>query len=442
VQADVIQISPYKTAFDTIGKAEMTAEHRVQLDWLLDDQFDLLTTGMAAGRGISQAEMKQLIDRAPLTAAEAVSHKLVDAIAYEDDLPYLLAETKVSQSRHRETSEESASISEESAPSASHSISPDDDKRRKARLKPWSEARSSLTEKVRRRSNKLIGVVSLEGAIMMGPSRRPPIDLPIPFVGGATAGEQTLVQLLRQAEKMDELAAVIFYVNSGGGSALASDLIGRQIERLNQKKPVLVYMGDVAASGGYYVAAPTRCIMSQSGTITGSIGVITAHMSTRELYQKLSVNRVRLERGEHAGLYRTSDPLSAAERQVYWESIVEIYDQFKRVVAKGRNLPLETLDPICEGRVWTGRQARERGLVDEHGDFVDAIQKAAELAGLPCDNHHTIPVVDLYPKRQGYVAPLSFGEETTAEISHWLSGERLRAFQGPLLLLPYEFRFR
>lgn len=429
VQADVIQISPYKTAFDNLGKADMTPEHRAQLDWLLDDQFDLLTKGMADGRQMSQEALKRLIDQAPLTAAEALDYDLVDAVAYEDDLPYLLAVPRFGKSRHTETTEESA-------PSAFQ------DKRPKAQLKPWSEARPQLTEKARRRTRKFIGVISLEGAIMMGSSRQPPIDIPIPFMGGPAAGEQTLVQLLRQAEKMDDMAALVFYVNSGGGSALASDLIGRQVSLLNQKKPVLVYMGDVAASGGYYVAALTRHIMSQSGSITGSIGVITAHFSTRDLYQKLDVNRVQLERGEHAGLYSTTDPLSPPERQVYWESIVDVYDQFKQVVAKGRNLPYETLDSICEGRVWTGRQALANGLVDGHGDFVDAIKKAASLAGLPVDDQHAISVVDIHPRGGSYIPPVSFGAQAAAEINHWLSGERLRALQGPLMLLPYEIRLR
>jgi protease-4 len=448
VQADVIQISPYKTAFDNIGKAEMTPEYRAQLDWLLDDQFDLLTAGMADGRQMSQEEMKRLIDQAPLTAAEALEYGLIDAVAYEDELPHLLAVTRFGKPVQ---SDAEASRHAESAVPASDSVlaeadSQDADKRSKARLKPWSEARPLLNEKARRRARRFIGVISLEGAIIMGPSRQPPIDIPVPFIGGAAAGEQTLVQLLRRAEKMDELAAVVFYVNSGGGSALASDLIGRQVALLNEKKPVLVYMGSVAASGGYYVAALTRYIMSQSGTVTGSIGVINAHLSTRDLYQKLDVNRVQVERGERAGLYSTSDPLSSSERQVYWESIVDIYDQFKQVVARGRNLPFEALDPICEGRVWTGRQALGHGLVDGHGDFVDALRKAAELAELPVDDQHLIPVIDLHPKGGSYVPPASFGGPPTAgiaaEISGWLSGERLRALQGPLMLLPCEIRLR
>lgn len=414
VQADVIQISPYKTAFDSIGRDDMTPEHRAQLDWLLDDQFDLLTAGMADGRRMAQEEMKGLIDQAPLTAGEALGFGLVDAVAYEDDLAELLSNGRFGKSQ--------------------------DEQQPKARLRPWKEAQRLLTEKPRRRCSQFIGVISLEGAIMMGPSRQPPIDIPIPFIGGAAAGEQTVVQLLRQAEKIDDMAALIFYVNSGGGSALASDLIGRQVSLLNQKKPVIVYMGDVAASGGYYVAAPARHIMSQSGTITGSIGVITAHFSTRDLYQKLDVNRVQLARGERAGLYSSSDPLSASERQVYWDNIVDIYNEFKAVVAKGRDLPFETLDPICEGRVWTGRQARERGLVDSHGDFMEAIRKAAEVAGLPLDDRHRIPVMDLYPKGGGYTPPVSFGAEAAAELNQWLSGERLRAFRGPLMLLPYEIR--
>lgn len=423
VQADVIQISPYKTAFDSIGRADMSPEHRDQLDWLLDDQFDLLTAGMADGRRMDQEEMKRLIDQAPLTAAEALGFGLVDAVAYEDDLAELLSSGRFGKSQDDERFDKSL-----------HDGQP------KVKLKPWKEARRLLTEKSRRRCSQFIGVISLEGAIVMGPSRQPPIDIPIPFIGGAAAGEQTLVQLLRQAEKMDDMAALIFYVNSGGGSALASDLIGRQVSLLNQKKPVIVYMGDVAASGGYYVAAPARHIMSQSGTITGSIGVITAHFSTRDLYQKLDINRVQLERGERAGLYASTDPLSAAERQVYWDNIVDIYNEFKAVVAKGRDLPFETLDAICEGRVWTGRQARERGLVDSHGDFMEAIRKAAELAGLPLDDRYRIPVVDLYPKGGSYTPPVSFSAEAAAELNQWLSGERLRAFRSPLMLLPYEIR--
>jgi protease-4 len=296
-----------------------------------------------------------------------------------------------------------------------------------------------LLEKPRHRAARAVGVITLEGLITMGPSVRPPVELPIPLLGGVSAGEQTLVGLLRRAEKDDELAAVVLHVDSGGGSALASDLIGRQIERLAARKPVVVYMGNMAASGGYYVAAPARHIMSQRGTLTGSIGVIMAKVNAAELYERLSVNRIALARGRHAGLYRDTGPMDEAERDIFWRSIHDIYGQFKDVVARGRGLTVEQVDAIGGGRVWTGRQARERGLVDSHGDFVDAISKAAELAALPTGDGVTIPVYNLFARGSGYVLPGPAAYTDT--LNRLLSGEQVRALAGrPLLLLPYDLR--
>ncbi len=418
VQFDVVQISPYKTGYNRLGNSDMTPEERAQLTWLLDDRYDQLTAEMAEGRNLSQAAMQALIDRAPMFAPDLLAEGLVDALAYEDELAHWLA----------------APAAEAEAPNGERPI---------AKLVAWPEARRLLLEKARRRQRQFIGVVSLEGRIMMGPSRQPPIDLPIPFIGGEIAGEETLLALLRQAEEMEEMAALIFHVDSGGGSALASDLIGRQIERISRKKPVLVYMGNTAASGGYYVSAQARHIMCQSGTITGSIGVIHARLSTNALYEKLHLNQVSLQRGERAGLYENNAPLTEEEREIFWLSISKIYKEFKQVVANGRSLPLETLDPICEGRVWTGRQAQEHGLVDSFGDFEDAIQKATELAGIEWDDRVRLPVVNLYERDGRYHLPQPFDpdqspDEKLAEITRLLSGERWRELNGhALLLMPF-----
>ena len=419
VEVDVVQISPFKTAFDSFGKSEMTPEFKAQVDWLLDDQFAMLTSDMAADRGLELAELQQWIDRAPLTAAAALAAGLVDAVAYEDELAAALF------------------VAEEEKEEAPGDEPDDEEAKNQAKLLPWDEAAPLLTEKWRKPSQKLIGVVSLEGVITMGPSRQPPLDLPIPFLGGESAGEATLVQLLRQAEQMDNLAALILHVDSGGGSALASDLIGREVKRVAQKIPVLAYMGNAAASGGYYVSAPANHIMSQRGTMTGSIGVIMARPSTGGLYEKLAVNRVTVKRGERADLYSDVAPMTAEERQVFWDGIMENYNQFKQEVANGRSLPFDELDPICEGRVWTGRQALERKLVDSHGDFVDAIHQAAELAGLPHDDSQRLRVVNLWPERDGYLPPKPFA--AAEEIGRWVFGERLRDLSGqPLFLLPFQ----
>lgn len=435
VKADVIQISPYKTALDQVGQSDMTTEYREQLDWLLDEQYDQLTAAMASGRALSQTRIQSYIDEAPYAATTAVDYGLIDHIAYDDELGPLLAQLYPRDGDKVQPVE--STDGEETGKEKSAAVP-------QAKLVNWSDASKIMLEKPRKRRRQFIGVVSLEGTIAMGASRTPPIDLPIPFVGGSSSGEQTLVSLLRKAEKIPELAAVILHINSGGGSALASDLIGRQIKQLAAKKPVVVYMSNIAASGGYYVAAPGHHIVAQPMTITGSIGVITGHISTTGLYEMLSVNRVALRRGAHAGLYTDPAPLDDVQREIYWRGIDETYLQFKEVVADGRKLPLDTLDPICEGRVWTGRQALKQGLVDSHGNMLDAVAKAVELAGIEVDDLLTVPVVNLFAKSSAYVVPSpETGQSIVEALEGWLAGEQVSEWHGrPLAMMPFTITFK
>lgn len=478
VEMDVIQISPYKTAYNMFGEADITPQQQEQLTWLLEDRFDEMTATMANGRSLNQETFQALIDQAPFFPDDALKAGLIDHIAYEDELAYLLTEKKEVEieigGEETKLALESTAVSvaqpenvvtfdEVTAPL---SIFPQRGKqleslpvgeteggqedRPKAKLVPWTEASGMLLEKKRQRQKKFIGVVSLEGTIMMGASQKPPIDLPIPFIGGETAGELTLRQQLRAAEKMDNMAALVFHVDSGGGSALASDIIGREIERISQKKPVIVYMGNAAASGGYYVSAYAKHIMAQTGTVTGSIGVISGRLSTKGLFKKLQVNQVSLQRGTRAGLYQDSEPMTEDERQVFWDSIIKTYSLFKEVVANGRSLPYDELDEICEGRVWTGRQALDLKLVDSTGDFVDAIRKAAELGELETSDGFEISVMNIVEGNGRYTSPkpfeaLNLTSESTqvlTEIGRLLFGENIAALKGqPLMLMPFELHF-
>lgn len=468
VHPDVIQISPYKTAGNIFEKTEITPEQEEQLTWLLEDNFDMITAGIATGRGISQEEVKALIDRAPLFPDDTLAAGLVDELAYEDELPSLLAlpngesaqEAQVEpgesepETAHPAESDASNNVEHDSTVEAiANPENPEDppvtsgyhqrpnQDEPKAKLLPWSEARGLLLEKARRPFAQYVGVVSLEGAIVTGPSRQPPIDLPIPFIGGAVAGHETINTLLRQAERQDRMAALIFHVDSGGGSALASDLIWRQIERIARKKPVVLFMGNVAASGGYYVGAAARHIVSQPGTITGSIGVLMGRFSIDELYRKLHVNVATLQRGEHADLYSGTAPLTPEEQEILWQSLVETYGRFKQVVTAGREIPPDELDPVAEGRVWTGRQAQARNLVDSHGDFVDAVRTAIELAELPVEDPQRVRVANFYDRSQEYLTPLPFGDSLPSRVKEFLDAT-LTGWNGrTLAMLPFRIRF-
>ncbi len=449
LQADVVQISPYKTAYDRLSQSDLTPEAREQLEWLLDDQFDMLTADMAAGRGLDQADIRRFIDQAPFSVEEAQAAGLIDHVGFDDELAVILGQRidAISDRKPNPTPEPDAAGVSTQGIDVDTTIRPEakpETKKelRRARLRSWREGRGLLTEKAHHRTRRYVGVVSLEGLINMGSSRKPPVDLPIPLIGGEMAGEQTLVSLLRKAEKLEDMAALILHVDSGGGSALASDLIGRQIEQLGARKPVVVYMGNMAASGGYYVAAPGQHIMCQPGTLTGSIGVIMAKISTAGLYDRLSLNRVSLERGRHAGLYRDMEPMTAEERALFRRVIDETYEDFLEVVARGRKLPREQVEALGGGRVWTGRQALGHGLVDSHGDFLEAIKKAAELAALPHDDPRAITVRNLFPAGSGYVLPAPLSAQLMEAAAGLLLDPQLRELSGrPLMLLPYDLRF-
>lgn len=429
-KAEVFQISPYKGAYDALDKSDITPEQKAQINWLLDESYDLITQAIADGRNMDQETIKNLIDEAPMPAEKALSAGLIDDLAYEDSLPFLLAENE----------EPAKNGQEKGAEAESDLPQTDENDRPKARLYPWTQAENMLLEKARRPTRKFIGVVSLEGIIVMGPSRRPPIKIPIPFIGGIMAGEETIVRHLRAAEKNNRMAALIIHVDSGGGSAVASDLIWRQIHRISQKKPVLFYMGNVAASGGYYIGAAAEHIMAQSLTMTGSIGVVSVHIDTSDAFDMLDINRLYFNRGKRAMLYTDSAPLSEDGRQVMQDTIQEFYLQFKDVVADGRKIDEEDLEPISGGRVWTGSQALERQLLDSLGDFEDAIQKAAELADLPVKDDLKLSVFNIRSRGQQHLLPRAF--EPAEEFAQFFSLEHLRnLIDQPLFLMPFDFKF-
>jgi protease-4 len=415
VGVDVVNVSPFKSAGDQFARNDFSDESRAQAEWLLDARYKTLVCGIAEGRKLDEARVRNLIDGAPYSASEAVSLGLIDAALYEDELEHFL---------EPEPAKPAASSADRLAvwvprlqrisPALAERFKQALDVSREQTKRSWislEEARKTLLRPWIEYGPKVVGVVGVEGLIVPGVSRKSP--LPIPLFGAEIAGSASIAQAIRRAEADDGIAAVILYVDSSGGSALASDLIAREIKRLRAKKPVVAYMGGVAASGGYYVSALAQHIVAQPLTVTGSIGVIALKPHTERAYEKFSLHRVSLQRGEHAGLLSDAAPLEGGERAVFEQMIARSYDDFKRVVAEGRNVNVNELEPIAGGRVWTGEMARERGLVDAMGDFTVALEKARELAKLPPDKR-TAAILVTPPRK--FVLPNPFPAASPATL--------------------------
>ena len=229
---------------------------------------------------------------------------------------------------------------------------------------------------------------------------------------------------------------MLFYVDSPGGDALASDLIWREVERISAKKPVVVLMGNAAASGGYYVSAAASHVVARRGTLTGSIGVLAIRPTALGLYEKLGINPVALERGVHAGFLDPSRRPSPDDLRVIEGQIGRIYAEFKDRVARGRGIKLLGLEGIAGGRVWTGAEALDLGLVDETGGFREALRKARELGGIERDVPGVLARVN--PPRSGRPSPGEpAGSAVDAIGEMWLALSELRA-GGVKALAPYE----
>ena len=384
VRFEKLAIAEYKNAFDGLSRSEMSDAQREQLDTLLDRFYTHYAEAIAEHARTSPERVRALLDEGITSAERAKEVGLLDRVAYEDEV-----------------------------------IDPGH-----ARL---GAARRFLGARAPALGGRRVALVTLSGAIVTGKSRGLPI--PIPGAGARTAGSESLVRALRAARADRATAAVVLFVDSGGGSALASDLIEREVKRLQAEKPVVAVMGAIAASGGYYVLAPATRVIAAPTTITGSIGVLTGKLVLQDLYARLGLKPERVQRGRYALLHDPSRALSDDERALLARSNEAIYDRFVARGAKGRRLSEERVREIGRGRIWSGTDAKEIGLVDELGDLEMGIARARELAGLRAD----APVWDV-PVPEEIVLPSSDPEailRAVAPLTREMSW----------LLLPARFRF-
>ena len=352
LQADFLAIAPYKSAPDVFTRKDMSDEARQMATWLIDSTYHERIASLAAGREIEQTEAEAIVDASPLSDLQALELGAVDGLLSEEELP--------------------AHLAGENGP---------------ASLKSLEAARPTLRRLPPVRSGKYVALIPVEGTIVNGESGRPPIRLPIPvpIVMEPRAGDLTVVQAARAAVSDPRAAAVVVYVNSPGGVSSASEAMRSALARIEPAKPLIVSMGPVAASGGYLVATAGRRIFAQPSTITGSIGVFSGKLAAGGLLDRVLVGRETLSRGRHSQIFDLERPFSSEEREIVWSFVRRSYEIFVQAVAKSRKLAVEAVEAIGGGRVWTGRQALEKGLVDEMGGLDRAVSHARRLAGLPAN---------------------------------------------------------
>jgi protease-4 len=336
----------YKNAPDTFLRTEFSEAHREATGRLVESAYEQVVAAVSAGRRLAPERVRELMDTAPIPAAQAQEAGLIDHVGYRDavreaverhwpDKPALLY---VSRYQRR-----------------------------------WENARRAIQSR-----RPAIGLVEAIGPIRLGRSKPGPV--------GRAAGSDTVAAAFRAAVKNESIKAIVFRVNSPGGSYVASDTIWREVCRAREaSKPVVVSMGDVAGSGGYFVAMAADVIVAEPATLTGSIGVFGGKLRTSGLFERLGVNIETLGLGKHALMFSPQTGFSEDEWAKLDEWLDFVYEDFTAKVARGRSMTREAVHELARGRVWTGADAAQRGLVDELGGLRRAVEIARERGGLPHD---------------------------------------------------------
>ena len=376
VEMQVLKIREYKTFGDMLSEKTMTSHHREMADALLDSLYGNVIDAIATDRKLEPAALRAIIDAGPATPDELQKAGLVDDTQFLDQL----RATLVGADGEWLTADDYA-----------------------ASRRPLPGA-----PMVRQQLAVIYGV----GTVTTGESDT------MPGGGDGSMGADTLIEAFNTAAADDEVAAIVFRIDSPGGSALAADLIWQAAHAAREHKPVVVSMSDVAASGGYYVAAPATRVVANPGTITGSIGVVMAKPNVSGLLAKLGINTVELQRGEMASLLSLTDSLTPAKLARLNATMEYVYDLFIGRVASGRALEKAQVNEVGRGRVWTGEQALEHRLVDELGGFLTAINAAKKAAGIPVDER--VGLV-FYPQEKSLLQRLSkaLGTQLRAAAPPW-----------------------
>jgi protease IV len=413
IEAEFVAKGEYKSAANLFTEGGFTDSHREAVTRMLESLQGQVWQAIGESRNIDPGTLDALADRAPLLRDEAVASGLLDRIGFRDEAHARIAELVGVED-----------VSPESASS--------EDKPPRLNLTRYAgSSRPRLGPPVPsvpgRKPKPTLAIVTLEGPIVNG--RGGPQFLPI---GNSSAGGDTIAAALREAAADDSVSAIVLRVESPGGSVTASETIWREVTRARDRgKPVVVSMGSVAASGGYYVAMAADAIVANAATITGSIGVITGKLVVRDLKDRLGVASDAVRTNANADAWSIDTPFTP-EQRAHREAEADLfYDDFVERVAQGRNLTTEAVDAVARGRIWTGADALERGLVDELGGLRTAVRRAKVLAGL--DEDTEVRIVS-FPGSSllDIVRPRASSQPAAASVPDALGALLGRSFAGML----------
>src|ERR1700732_2909489 len=384
----------YKTAINSLTETRMTPPHRKEVDALLGSIAGQIVRGIAEGRKLPEAEVRETIDRGPLLADEALQAKLVDRLGYRDEV---LARVHARAGSGAELTGLTTYLDRAG--------------------RPHSEGAK-------------IALISGSGLIQRDAGSASPLT------GSRVMAATEIARAFRAAVRDRAVRAILFRVDSPGGSVVASESIWREVVFARERgKPVVVSMGDVAGSGGYYVAAAADKIVAEPATLTGSIGVLAGKIVVADLFQKLGMSTDSAQIGANAAMFSSTSEFSARAHSRLEAFLDETYKGFKDHVATGRHMTQEEVEAVAKGRVWSGEDAKAHGLVDELGGYSVALRLAKEAANLPPDAPFTLTV---FPREEGPAELLYnrlFGKDRDGEDGSGTSGSVERSLKAvqPLL---------
>ena len=362
IKADILRVGEYKSAAEPFTRTSMSPAFREEMNEMLDDFYGLVIDSIAEARGLEKEQVLAAIDSAPHTPAKAKELGLIDHVAYPDEQTKLLQQegSKVEVVYESEYGKKKI----------------DTDFSGLTGMVKMMNLMMGVEPHRRPTKTDKIAIIHATGMIMPGKSASG-------FMLGDILGSDTIVAAVKKANEEKTVKAIVLRIDSPGGSSLASDLMWRALQTCG--KPVVISMGDTAASGGYYIAMGGDYVFAEPGTLTGSIGVVGGKISTEGLYEKIGITTEVLSRGKNSGINSSTAAFSDSERTAMQNMLNAVYKQFVTRCAEARKMKYEELEKLARGRVYSGKKAVELKLVDELGTLDDAIQKAKSLANIPLD---------------------------------------------------------